>query len=133
MALALPGGNVRAMQRFIGEGAWDDAAILVAHHRLVAGTLGEPDGVLIVDGSDFPKQGTASVGGARQYCGALARSPTARPGWSWRLRVGKATRWWIGACTCQQTGSLRPMRRAAHGAASRRTWRFAPRRSWRGR
>jgi len=71
MALALPGGNVRAMQQFIGEGAWDDAAVLVAHHRLVAETLGEPDGVLIVDGSDFPKQSTASVGGARQYCGAL--------------------------------------------------------------
>jgi len=71
MALALPDGNVRAMQQFIGEGAWDDTAILAAHQRLVAETLGEPDGVLIVDGSDFPKQGTASVGVARQYCGAL--------------------------------------------------------------
>jgi len=80
MALALPGGNVRAMQQFIGEGAWDDAAMLVAHQRLVAETLGEPDGVLIVDGSDFPKQGSASVGVARQYCGALGKIANCQAG-----------------------------------------------------
>jgi SRSO17 transposase len=44
MALALPGGNVRTMQQFIGEGAWDDAAMLVAHQRLVAETLGTRTG-----------------------------------------------------------------------------------------
>jgi|SRR5712692_10040749 len=80
MALALPDGNVRAMQQFIGEGAWDDTAILAAHQRLVAETLGEPDGVLIVDGSDFPKQGTASVGVARQYCGALGKVANCQAG-----------------------------------------------------
>jgi hypothetical protein len=80
MALALPGGNVRAMQQFIGEGAWDDAAVLIAHQQLVAETLGEPDGVLIVDGSDFPKQGTASVGVARQYCGALGKIANCQAG-----------------------------------------------------
>ncbi len=42
MALALPEGNVRAMQQFIGEGAWPDAAIVAAHQRLVAETLGQP-------------------------------------------------------------------------------------------
>jgi SRSO17 transposase len=80
MALALPDGNVRAMQKFIGEGAWDDAAMLVAHQRLVAETLGEPDGILIVDGSDFPKQGSASVGVARQYCGALGKIANCQAG-----------------------------------------------------
>ncbi len=80
MALALPDGNVRAMQQFVGEGAWDDAAILAAHCRLVAETLGDPDGVLIVDGSDFPKQGTASVGVARQYCGALGKVANCQAG-----------------------------------------------------
>lgn len=80
MALALPEGNVRAMQQFIGEGAWDDAAILAAHQRLVAETLGEPDGVLIVDGSEFPKKGEASVGVARQYCGALGKVANCQAG-----------------------------------------------------
>lgn len=80
MALALPDGNIRAMQQFIGEGAWDDAAILAAHQRLVAQTLGEPDGVLIVDGSEFPKKGEASVGVARQYCGALGKIANCQAG-----------------------------------------------------
>lgn len=80
MALALPEGNIRAMQQFIGEGAWDDAAILAAHQRPVAETLGEPDGVLIVDGSEFPKKGEASVGVARQYCGALGKIANCQAG-----------------------------------------------------
>jgi SRSO17 transposase len=74
MALALPGGNVQALQQFISLGAWDDGAVLEAHQRLVAETLGDPaTGVLIVDGCDFPKQGRESVGVARQWCGALGK------------------------------------------------------------
>jgi hypothetical protein len=49
--------QVRALQQFIGEGKWDDDALLAEHQRLVNETLGEEDGVLIVDGSDFPKHG----------------------------------------------------------------------------
>lgn len=74
MALALEGGDVQAMQQFISAGAWDDEAILQAHQRLVAETLGDPDtGVLIIDGCDFPKKGQHSVGVARQYCGPLGK------------------------------------------------------------
>ena len=74
MADALDGGNVQAMQQFIGVGAWDDAAVLATHQQLVAETLGDADtGVLIVDGCDFPKQGTHAVGVARQYCGPLGK------------------------------------------------------------
>jgi len=74
MALALPDGNVQAMQQFISLGAWDDTAILHQHQRLVAATLGErASGVLIIDGGDFPKQGRHSVGVARQWCGALGK------------------------------------------------------------
>jgi len=74
MALALEGGNVQAMQQFISDGAWDDDRILQAHQHLVAETLGDPEtGVLILDSTEFPKQGTHSVGVARQYCGALGK------------------------------------------------------------
>ncbi len=74
MALAHPDGNVQAMQQFISLGAWDDAAVLEAHQQLVADTLGDTDtGVLILDGCDFPKQGSHSVGVARQWCGALGK------------------------------------------------------------
>jgi SRSO17 transposase len=74
MALAHPDGNVQAMQQFISLGAWDDTAVLKRHQHLVADTLGDPDtGVLILDGCDFPKQGSHSVGVARQWCGALGK------------------------------------------------------------
>lgn len=74
MALALAGGNVQAMQQFISDGGWDDAAVLRRHQQVVAATLGDATtGVLILDGCDFPKQGTASVGVARQWCGALGK------------------------------------------------------------
>src|SRR5438270_8236683 len=77
MADALEGGDVQAMQQFIGLGAWDDAAVLQRHRQLVAETLGDPaTGVLIVDGCDFPKQGTHSVGVARQWCGPLGKVAT---------------------------------------------------------
>src|SRR5260221_5259333 len=53
--------QVRALQQFIGEGAWNDDALLAEHQRLVNETLGEEDGgVLIIDGSDFPKHGQHS-------------------------------------------------------------------------
>jgi SRSO17 transposase len=74
MALAVAGGNVQAMQQFIGVGAWDDEVVLAQHQRLVAGTLGDAKrGVLILDGCDFPKQGGDSVGVARQWCGAVGK------------------------------------------------------------
>ena len=75
MALRLMGAGphaerqVRALQQFIGEGSWDDDALLAEHQRLVEETLGEEDGVLIIDGSDFPKHGQHSAGVAPQWCG----------------------------------------------------------------
>ncbi len=73
MARAVVGGNTQAMQQFIGAGAWDDGLLIQRHQELVAQTLGEADGIAIIDGCDFPKQGDDSVGVARQYCGALGK------------------------------------------------------------
>jgi SRSO17 transposase len=75
MAVAVAGGNTRseAMQQFISQGAWSDAAVLATHRSAVAETLGRPDGVIILDGCDFPKQGQDSVGVAPQYCGPLGK------------------------------------------------------------
>jgi SRSO17 transposase len=86
MALRLLGAGpdaarqVRALQQFIGEGAWDDAAILAEHERLVAETLGAADGVLILDGSDVPKRGTHSAGVAAQWCGATGKIDNCQAG-----------------------------------------------------
>jgi SRSO17 transposase len=73
MALALDGGDVQAMQQFMGQGQWRDAALLRQHWALVDETRGEADGVCLVEGSDFPKQGEPAVGVARQWCGRLGK------------------------------------------------------------
>jgi len=80
MALALDGGDVQAMQQFIGQGQWQDEAMLRQHWALVDETLGEADGVCIVDGSEFPKQGEHSVGVARQWCGRLGKVENCQAG-----------------------------------------------------
>src|SRR5437764_12800240 len=86
MALRLLGAGpgaerrVRALQHFVGEGAWEDDAILAEHQRYVDETLGEADGVLIIDGSDVPKQGTHSAGVARQWCGASGKKDNCQAG-----------------------------------------------------
>jgi len=72
--------QVRALQQFIGEGRWDDEAILAEHQRLVNATLGEEDGVLIIDGSDFPKHGDHSAGVAPQWCGNTGKKDNCQAG-----------------------------------------------------
>jgi SRSO17 transposase len=64
---------VRTQQLFLRQARWDDAPILAAHRELVAATLGEAEGVLAVDGTDRPKDGTESVRVARPYCGQLGK------------------------------------------------------------
>jgi SRSO17 transposase len=69
MVLALEGANanaVRTMQLFLSEGAWEDDILLTRHWQEVDAALGEEDGVLTLDGSDFLKQGQESVGVKRQ-------------------------------------------------------------------
>jgi SRSO17 transposase len=76
MVLHLKGADraaVRAVQQFVGEGAWKDDPILERLQELVAEDLGEENASVILDGSGFPKQGTHSVGVARQYCGHLGK------------------------------------------------------------
>jgi SRSO17 transposase len=68
------------MQPFLSEGTWDDTALLHRHWQEVDGDLGEDDGVLILDGSDFPTQGEASVGVKRQYGGELGKRANGQAG-----------------------------------------------------
>jgi SRSO17 transposase len=73
IAVQTAASSVRAMQRWMSDVPWNDAQMLATYHQLVANDMGEPDGVLIVDETGFPKKGQDSVGVARQYCGALGK------------------------------------------------------------
>jgi SRSO17 transposase len=61
----------KALQFFVGAGKWDDEAVMAELRAHVRQELAEPDGIVIIDPSGFPKKGTESCGVARQWCGQL--------------------------------------------------------------
>jgi len=67
------GVNVRDLQHFIGQSQWRTEPVIARQQQLIATTLGDPDGVVIIDESGVVKQGMASVGVAPQYCGAVGK------------------------------------------------------------
>jgi SRSO17 transposase len=71
---------IRNMQHFLGQGSWQDQAILRQHRQEVSQDLGDENGVAIVDSSGFPKQGKESVGVKRQWCGQLGKKANCQVG-----------------------------------------------------
>jgi SRSO17 transposase len=61
------------IQHFVGESRWDDKPLREELAHQVGIQLGEPDGVIALDPSAFPKSGKQSVGVARQWCGRLGK------------------------------------------------------------
>ena len=72
LAERVPGGNVQALQQFVGQSpwAWEPVRRSLAQH--LEEELLPPAG-WIVDDTGFPKQGKESVGVARQYSGTLGK------------------------------------------------------------
>jgi hypothetical protein len=68
------------LQMFVGQGAWDDEAVTSEMRRHAARELGEPDGVIVLDHSAFPKKGRDSCGVARQWCGRLGKKENCQIG-----------------------------------------------------
>jgi len=67
------GVDRRQLQHFVGVSVWDHRPLLDHLQEQVSQELGDPEGVLVLDGSSMPKQGTESVGVARQWCGRLGK------------------------------------------------------------
>ena len=120
MMLTLHGADpnaIRAMQQFVGDGAWDDLAILKRHWREVDDTLGDEDAVLTLDGSDFLKQGKESVGVKRQYCGEVGKRANCQAGVFWAMPAMPATRCCTGVCICPSNGFKTPRLPSAASSA----------------
>ena len=85
-------GSYQAFQHFITDAPWT-AAVVWRHLRAV---LPDRAGVLILDGTSFPKQGRHSVGVARQYCGTLGKTANCQVAVTAALWTG-ARAWMVGA------------------------------------
>lgn len=65
----------QSLLHFVGEGRWSDDVVLAKVRDMVLPGI-ERHGAIagwIIDDTSFPKQGTHSVGVARQYCGELGK------------------------------------------------------------
>lgn len=69
----VPGADVQALRQFVNQSPWDWAPMQQALTMTMLDRL-LPEAVLILDETSFPKSGDASVGVARQYCGALGKT-----------------------------------------------------------
>lgn len=77
--LGLPGHD--QLQHFIASPAWEDAPLWRVLAWEADRLVGGPGAVLVIDDTALPKQGTMSVGVARQYCGAPGKRANCQP-WS---------------------------------------------------
>lgn len=67
------GRQRKPVQHFVGAGCWDDENVMAELRQHVAEELADPDAVLVLDPSAFPKWGSDSCGVQRQWCGRLGK------------------------------------------------------------
>src|SRR3954453_22875797 len=73
----------QALQQFLGQSPWDEQAVLERYRATMAAKFADPAGIVVIDDTAFPEQGTHSVGVQRQYCGAPGKKATGNPWWRW--------------------------------------------------
>jgi SRSO17 transposase len=99
-------GTYQAFQHFITPAPWDAEALWTRLRERVP----ERTGVLILDGTSFPKQGLASAGVARQYCGARGKVANCQTAVTVALWTG-ARAWLLGATMYLPEAWLTPRQR----------------------
>ena len=93
-------GTYQAFQHFITHAPWSADRVW----RQLRTVIPERRGVLILDGTSFPKQGRRSVAVARQYCGTLGKVANCQVAVTAALWTGVRA-WMLGPrCTCPRSG-----------------------------
>jgi SRSO17 transposase len=96
----------QAFQHFITHAPWDADRVW----RRLRAVVRERRGTLILDTTSFPKQGSQSVGVARQYCGALGKIANCQVAVTAALWTGVRA-WFLGAALYLPEEWLTPERR----------------------
>jgi SRSO17 transposase len=114
----------QAFQHFITHAPWDASRVW----RRLRAIIPERRGILILDGTSFPKQGPHSVGVARQYCGALGKIANCQVATTVALWTGVRA-WFLGARLYLPetwlTADQRHRARIPAGVAFHEKWRHA--------
>lgn len=100
-------GTYQAFQHFITDAPWHADLVW----KRLRSVVPERRGVLILDATSFPKQGPASVGVARQYCGALGKTANCQVAVTVALWTGVRA-WFLGAQLYLPEEWLTPAQRA---------------------
>src|SRR5829696_426091 len=74
LAQLVPGTSEQRLQGLLTAMAWDEDDLNRQRVGVMAALPTEGDAVLVFDDTGFPKQGSASVGVARQYSGTLGKT-----------------------------------------------------------
>ena len=82
----------RGMQRLLTEVKWDHEGVSRQYRRQMVAETSDPQGVLVVDDTAFPKKGRYSVCVTRQYCGSLGKVANCQVGASLTY-VGQEVAW----------------------------------------
>lgn len=85
-------GSYQALQYFISEASWSAETVW----RRLRAAIPVREGLLVLDGTGFPKQGTASVGVNRQYSGTLGKVGNCQVAVTAALWTGSQA-WLVGA------------------------------------
>jgi len=99
-------GTYQGLQYFITEATWNADTLW----RQLRATIPARAGVLVLDGTGFPKQGTASVGVQRQYSGTLGKIGNCQVAVTAALWTGVQA-WLVGAQLYLPEGWLTPAQR----------------------
>ena len=80
MARRLPGRSADQFQNFITDSPWNPDLVQRRLIEVMGPRIATPQGVLSLDDTSFPKQGTASVGIGHQWCGSLGKNANCQVG-----------------------------------------------------